>query len=74
MTDKKNIKMIMKALPCEIDENIVKAIISNATKFKMNICIIDLKTCDEDKIFRRNIDEYYNVNNLELYNYDGLEN
>jgi len=74
MTDKKNLNMIMKVLPHDFNENMVNSIIKNATKFKMNICIIDLKTYDESLVFRRNIDEFYNPANLELYNYDGLEN
>ena len=73
MTDKKNLSMITSVLPISISINTVKTIIQNATKFKMNICIIDLKTSDETEVFRRNITDYYNPDNLILYQYDGLE-
>ena len=74
MTDKKNLNLIQQTLPHDIDPKITKSIIGNATKFKMNICIIDLMATDEEKIFRRNFNEYYDPNDLQLYNYDGLHN
>ena len=74
MTDKKNLNLIQQTLPHDIDPLKTKKIIANATKYKMNICIIDLEATDEDKIFRRNIHDYYDPNDLKLYNYNGLLN
>ena len=76
LSEKRDLALIQTTLPFNLEPKIIKQIIANATKFKMNICIIDLKTNDENKMFRRNISDFYNVGDdkIILYNKNGLIN
>ena len=82
MTDARNTNLITTTLGLPIEKNIVKSIIQNATKFKLNVCIIDIASGDINRTFRRNISDYYLIENddgdllpdIQMYKLNGLLN
>jgi len=70
LTNKRNKDLIISQLSIDIKKQTINKIIGNATKLKLNSCIIDLLSMDEpNKIFRRNFSEFYDImdeNNEEL--------
>ena len=69
MTDRRNLGLIISTLAIHIEPLAIKHIISNATKNKFNVCIVDAHGTDLNHKFRRNFTEYYeivNENNEEL--------
>lgn len=83
LTDKRNLDMITANLSVDIEPKTIKRIIANATKEKMNVCIINLQSIQEpNKIFRRNFHDFYQImdeNNeeletIQLYQGSGLLN
>ena len=58
MTDARNTNLITTTLGLSIEKSVVKSIIANATKFKLNVCIIDIAAPINFK-FRRNFSDYY---------------
>ena len=82
MTDARNTNLITTTLGLPIEKNVVKAIISNATKHKLNVCIIDIGNSDLNKKFRRNFTDYYVleddtgelIDNIQMFQGSGLLN
>jgi tRNA pseudouridine-54 N-methylase len=82
MTDARNTNLIAHTLGLTIEKSVVKNIIKNATKFKMNVCIIDISNGDINKKFRRNFKDYYLiedddgelVTDIQLFSGSGLLN
>ena len=83
MTDKRNLGLIISTLAIHIDPLTIKHIISNATKNKLNVCIIDVHGTDLNYKFRRNFSEYYDIVNnenneelshIQLYKGNGMIN
>ena len=64
MTDSRNLQLISQTLGLPIEKSVVKSIISNATKFKLNVCIIDIGA-PLNRTFRRNFSDYYLIENEE---------
>ena len=60
MANKKNLDMICDTIASLEKPTIIKCI-KNATKFKMNVCIIDLYNPDLNMKLRRNFDDFYTV-------------
>ena len=60
MANKKNLDMICDTIASLEKLTIIKCI-KNATKFKMNVCIIDLYNPDLNMKLRRNFDDFYMV-------------
>jgi len=67
MKNKNDLSQICSRIPHDVEINKLKDIINNATKYKFSTCIIDLNSNDITKTFRRNFYDYYNPNNLILY-------
>ena len=83
MTDKRNLGLIISTLAIHIEPLTIKHIISNATKNKLNVCIIDVHGTDLNYKFRRNFSEYYEIVNnenneelshIQLYKGNGMLN
>ena len=82
MTDARNTNLIAHTLGLSIEKSVVKAIIKNATKEKLNVCIIDISNGSMNKKFRRNFSDYYEIededgepiDNVKLYKETGLLN
>ena len=79
MTDARNTNLITTWL--SIEKSVVKSIIANATKFKLNVCIIDI-AAPIDLKFRRNFSDYYLIEDddgnllpdIQMYKLNGLLN
>ena len=82
MTDARNTNLITTTLGLPIEKSVVKGIIANATKFKLNVCIIDIASGDINRTFRRNFSDYYLIEdddgdllpNIQFYKANGLLN
>jgi len=84
MTDERNLNTIVSSMGIQLEKPVVKAIIRNATKHKMNICMIDLEIDDLNRKFRRNYDNFYTVlddngneipiNQMQMYEGSGIVN
>lgn len=57
--DKSNFTMITKKLNTDIDNDIIKKVVTNATSEEMNVAVIDLQARDENKMIRRNFELNY---------------
>ena len=81
MTDARNTNLIATTLGLPIEKSVVKSIISNATKFKLNVCIIDIGA-PLNSTFRRNFNDYYLIEDddgnllpeIQFYKANGLLN
>ena len=65
MANQKNLTSIVETVGCPVDKQTIKTIIGNATKFKMNICLIDVYNPELNEKFRRNFTDYYQIVNEE---------
>lgn len=80
--NKRNFDMTINQMSCDADVNVIKRVISNATKFKLNVAMIDLLQTDMNKKIRRNIFDWYElvdedgkfIANPTLYERDGIIN
>ena len=60
LCDKRNFNLIVSTLDTDIDVEIIKRCIKNATKEDLNVCLIDLHNKDPNKMLRRNFElDYY---------------
>lgn len=83
LTNKTNSDLIVGNLSIDLKKETIKKILGNATKFKMNCCLIDMQSNDNlNKTFRRNFNDYYTVvddnldeiENVKMYETDGIIN
>jgi hypothetical protein len=83
MTDERNLTGIVSSMGIQLEKPVIKAIIRNATRHKMNVCLIDLEEDDLNRKFRRNYDEFYRVlddgheiplNQIQMYEGSGIVN
>lgn len=80
--DAMSLRNIITRVDSEISRENIEKIIRNATKFKLNSCIIDLQAIDENEQFRRNFTNFYKVvddngkliKDIEMYRTDGIIN
>ena len=61
LCDKRNFNLIVSTLDTDIDGDIIKKCIKNATKEELNVCLIDLQTKDANKLLRRNFESDYYI-------------
>lgn len=64
LSNKRNLDLIAGTIATEIDPAILKAIISNATEYPLNVCIISVLEPDLNRKFRKNFDQYYKLKDL----------
>ena len=82
MTDARNTNLIAQTLGLSIEKHVVKSIIKNATKEKLNVLIIDISNGDVNRKFRRNWSDFYTIEdengdpieNVEMYKHSGMLN
>ena len=83
LTNKRNLDMIISQLSIDVSKETIKKVVANATRFKMNVCIIDLLSKENvNNIFRRNFTEFYEIvdedneelANIQMYEKDGIIN
>ena len=86
LASKKAINMILKTLdfPIDNENDILRALVKNATQHKLNVCIIDINTTDINKKIRRNFTDYYiledknnneiNIRDINLFSGSGILN
>ena len=81
MTDSRNTNLIIHTMGIPVEKEVIKSIISNATKEKLNCCIIDMACGDLNRTFRRNFNEFYEleddgelINPVKMFKHSGLLN
>ena len=76
LANKKDLSLIVSNINVDLEANIIKQIITNATEEDLNVCIVDLETKAQDKIFRRNFKDWYIISNntIELFTGTGIIN
>jgi len=83
LCDKRNFGLIISSLDTDIESEVIKKVIKNATKEELNTCMIDLQARDMNKLIRRNFGlNYYilenedgtNISNPQLFQGSGLIN
>ena len=81
MANQRNLNGIIETIGCPIDKKTIKKVIGNATKFKMNVCIIDVYNPELNEKFRRNFNDFYTIVDKEgkeiqpnMFNTNGLLN
>ena len=81
MADSRNLNLITTTLGLPIENKQVAQIIRNATKEKLNVCIIDIANGDLNKKFRRNFNDFYDLEDeqgelipIAMYKHSGLLN
>ena len=84
MADKRNLGMIISTVGSSLDPKVIAHVIKNATKSKMNVCIIDIANPNLNQKLRRNFNDFYtledsegdllDLNEIQLYTGSGMLN
>lgn len=61
MSNQRNLNSIIETIGCPVSKECIKKVVSNATNFKMNVCIIDVYNPELNEKFRRNFNDYYTI-------------
>lgn len=58
LCDKRNFGLIISSLDTDIDNEVIRKVIKNASKEDLNVCLIDLQTKNTNELIRRNFLAY----------------
>ena len=82
LCSQRDLGLITSTIGCALDKSVIRTLIHNATRFKMNVCIIDITNSNLNEKFRRNFTDFYQLvdddgnqlDNVVLFSNNGLMN